>query len=470
MSFVRSSRVHILIAGALLSFASAARAQTVTPVLLNGPDAEKKVVVVIGDGYKDTEQATWATWVKTNVVDGMFGTDEYFRANHTAFNIYRIDLASAESGVSIKRYTADSCKTSEDTDDVADTTCTATSTKPCYTHDTALDFVFTNCWGRCWMEGSSNTSSQLKTILDQLVPKRDYVLRVLNVLTGEGGGCGGGGSLTVTRGENWQTIAHEFGHMISGLYDEYTASAYASTKYSGTVNTRNCSTDLSTNVVWNGLMTPGISVPPATVYDAMTMDIDDTVGMFEGCKTYGKGIYRPVQNCRMRSENSGQFCPVCVQTMNATLSGFPDSNADFMYYANIPGAECRGTGASYTSGANVTNTGTSSSTVLCPARRIQDSAGNFSNTLFGEVFVIDRSSTADVCCQMFARTPNGNTEYGSTACSTGSSTADQRVKLDLPKVRNPYTFAHFAMKCTLPPASGGAASSVATYRIVQQRY
>ncbi len=468
------ARLTSVVAAALVLVAVEAKAQTptVTPLLVNGPDADKKVLVVLGDGYQDADMPDYNLWVQQRLIDGVFANDEYFRANHTAFNVYRVNIASPESGVTIRKYSA-GCGTSPNGDDVLDTTCTPTSASPCYTKDTALDYVYTGCWGRCWMEGSANTSAQITAILDQVVPKRDFQIRVLNVLTGGGGGCGGGGSLTVTNAENWQTLAHELGHMVSGLYDEYVASAYRTVQYpSGAVNARNCSTDLTqAGVVWSSLMSPGITVPPATVWDPATMDIDDTVGMFEGCKTYGLGIYRPVQNCRMRSENAGQFCPVCTQVMDGTLAGFPDDASDYMFYANYAGASCRGNaGLSYTSGANVSNPGAAASTLICPTRRISDPSGNLSNTVFGEAFVVDRSTTADVCCQMFGRTPNGNMQAGTNVCTTGSGTDYQRLHMDLPKVRQPYTFAHYSMKCTLPAVSSGAASSILTYRIIQQRY
>src|SRR5262249_3616935 len=43
---------------------------------------------------------------------------------------------------------------------------------------------------------------------------------------------------------------------------------------------------------------------------------DDTrdVGLFEGGGTYGTGMYRPVINCRMRS-NTPEFCPVCYTAL-----------------------------------------------------------------------------------------------------------------------------------------------------------
>lgn len=453
---------------AMLTLANPASAQTVTvtKILDNGPDAEKKVLVVIGDGFNSADMPDYQQYVHDTVIDGIFTQDEFFRANHTAFNVYRVDVLSAQSGVSIKRYTA-GCGTRPTNDDVLDTTCNATSSPACYTHDTALDYVYTNCWGRCWMEGSATTATTLKTLLDQHVPKRDFEVRVLNVLTGEGGGCGGGGALAVTTGTSWQVLGHEMGHMVSDLYDEYVANAYANTTYPTAVNTKNCTTDFS-NPSWEDLIT--LSTP--SVYDSSTMDVDDSVGLFQGCGTYGVGVYRPVSNDRMRG-NSNQFCPVCSRVMSQTLSGFPDGLTDYDFYANYPGAMCQGANGadvSYTTAASVTNNTAASASILCPTRRVQDSNGNWTNRLMGQAFVVDQSPTEDVCCQLFARTPIGNLALGENVCSTGSSSAYQTLRLDFPKVRMDYTFAHFALKCTVPALSSGKGSSVLTYRIGEQHY
>ncbi|WP_146209812.1 M64 family metallopeptidase [Vitiosangium sp. GDMCC 1.1324] len=457
----------LLVGGlALVTLASPASAQTVTKILDNGPDAEKKVLVVIGDGYSAADMADYQQYVQDTVIDGVFTHDDFFRANHTAFNVYRVDVNSAQSGVSLRRYSS-GCGTSPDNDDVLNTTCNATSSPACYTHDTAFDYVYTGCWGRCWMEGSANTASAIKTLLDQLVPKRDLEVRVLNVLTGEGGGCGGGGTLAVTSGTSWQVLGHEMGHMVANLFDEYTASAYSSTTYPGSVDTKNCSTDLA-SPVWADLIT----IPTPSTFDSATMDVDDTVGMFQGCGTYGVGVYRPTSNDRMRG-NSNQFCPVCSRVLSQTLAGFTDSLADYAFYANYPGATCQpvgGAALTYTTGANISNNTAATASVLCPTRRIQDANGAFTNHLMGQAFVVDQSPTEDVCCQLFARTPAGDLATGANVCSTGSSSGYQQLLLDFPKVRMPYTFAHFALKCTLPAVSSGKASSVLTYRIGEQTY
>lgn len=452
----------------LVASPALAQTYTVTPVLKNGPDVDKKVVVVIGDGYAAADQTDWENFVENNVL-GTFRNDAYLRNHNTAFNVYRVDAVSAVSGVSINRYSA-GCDTFPDkTDDVKSTTCTATSTKPCYTHNTALDFIYTGCWGRCWMEGSSTTEATIKTILDSVVPKRDYEIRVVNVLTGETGGCGGGSKLVVTGDTNWQTIAHEFGHMSPGLHDEYVSSAYASTTYSGTVNTKNCSTD-QVNTVWASMFTDGVDIP--TVFDSATMNDNTTVGMFEGCKHYGKGIYRPAYRCRMNGNNR-EFCPVCQGVFDTIVDGYGDTPADFVTFENRPGAYCKPTGSgtlNYSTSGTAENASASTSNVICPARRHRDANNSWENWFYGEAFVVDNSSTGDVCCNVFARDTGGTVEAGPTVCSVGASSSKQHLKLGLPKVNLNYTFGHYGLQCSIPAVSGTSKSSILTYRVGGQRY
>lgn len=76
---------------------------TTTKLLDNGQDGQKLVFAILGDGYAAGEQATFASDVKTLVTDGLLGND-FYRANQQAFNVYRVDLISNDSGVSQRRY------------------------------------------------------------------------------------------------------------------------------------------------------------------------------------------------------------------------------------------------------------------------------------------------------------------------------------------------------------------------------
>src|SRR5262249_59226294 len=85
--------------------------------------------------------------------------------------------------------------------------------------NTALGIIYSGSWAHCWLEYGTNTETRIQNALNTWVPDYNFVLIVLNT-TGFGG-CGGGGRAHVTLGSGWDVIAHEFGHGLGGLADEY---------------------------------------------------------------------------------------------------------------------------------------------------------------------------------------------------------------------------------------------------------
>jgi hypothetical protein len=447
---------RMLFAGATLSAAGTALSQNVEPLLQNGPDSAKKIIAVIGDGYAASDMVQWADDVQRMVIDGVFTEDETFRRNHTAFNIYRVDAVSVDSGVSQIEYDENGTP-----NDGSDDTIISQTTK-----NTALSYIYSGSWAHCWMQGSATTNTKLQNILSATVPNYDYIFIILN--EPGFGGCGGSGRQTVTSGGSYTVMAHEMGHGIGGLHDEYYRSGTSWT--GGAYNDRNCTTVTNRNtVVWHDLIDAATPVP--TVYDSATMDSNTTVGIFEGCRTKETGIYRPVQSCRMRS-NSPQFCPVCQRLINDILAPFVDSAGDYVSFVNWPGATCKSASAAqitYGSDATARNNDAAALTMSCPARR-PDKNG-WTNRAFGHAFVIDRNPTDDVCCHVESKNPGGAVEVGGTDCSSGEDTAMQVLRLDFPKMYDPYSWSHFHIDCTLPGvSSGGIASRLITYRVGQQRY
>lgn len=285
---------------------AACTAPTCTKIIDNGPDAGKKILVVLGDGYASADQTKWVNDVNNLVVNGVFAQD-FFKEDQNAFNVYRLNLVSTDSGVSQVRYDEKGTPNGSD-----DTVLSRTN------RNTALGYIYSGSWSHCWMEWGANTSTAITNALTANVPNYNYWLVILN---DDGfGGCGGGGAQTVTRSSGWPVVAHEYGHGIGGLSDEYSVSG----AYSGSaVNGLNCSTVVNRSTVfWNRFIAPSTAMP--TTF-AAGMDSNRTVGMFEGCSTLMTGIYKPVNNCRM-SGNSPPYCPVCWTLMKKGLYPFQAHN------------------------------------------------------------------------------------------------------------------------------------------------
>jgi hypothetical protein len=132
------------------------------------------------------------------------------------------------------------------------------------------------------------------------------------------GGCRRGSRLYITSGDPWDVVAHEYGHGIAGLYDEYSVSGQG--KYTeDPLNDKNCSVVLDRQkVVWANLLDDKIDLPSD---NSPNVNTNDTVGEFTGCSYAESGIYRPVKDCRMNS-NTPHFCPVCLGLMQQAVAPF----------------------------------------------------------------------------------------------------------------------------------------------------
>jgi len=109
---------------------------------------------------------------------------------------------------------------------------------------------------------------------------------------------------------------HELGHGFAGLGDEYYESSVSYEEfYSLQVEPwePNITTLVDFNRKWADMLPAGIQIP-TPVEEAY----NQTVGLFEGGGYVAKGIFRPYNQCRMRS-NKSDFCPVCVRAIERMI-------------------------------------------------------------------------------------------------------------------------------------------------------
>ncbi|MBK8099418.1 MAG: VCBS repeat-containing protein [Planctomycetes bacterium] len=282
------------LAAALL--AAAVTAQTTTALLQSGTTAAKKDIVIVGDGFTAADQATFNTYVTNTVMNQLFNMDVY-RDAANAFNIWRVNVNSVNSGVTQVN--------SSGTVTVA--------------RNTALDYRYSGVWSRCWMEPGPNTSTRLANLLATTVPGAEYVFIVLN--ESGFGGCRRGNTLSVTLSSNANVCAHEMGHMVGNLGDEYTggSATYTGGEPSAANLTRQTNRAL---IKWRNYIP---STRPIPTVQANVTDFDSDVGLFEGAtlgtSNWRFGLYRPTFNSRMNS-NSPEFCPVGYEAFRDSLNGF----------------------------------------------------------------------------------------------------------------------------------------------------
>ena len=63
------------------------------------------------------------------------------------------------------------------------------------------------------------------------------------------------------------------------------------------------------------MLPPGTSIP--TQPDGR--DLTTKVGVYEGGGYQVKGVYRPVQECRMKVNEVEEFCPVCQRALRRLI-------------------------------------------------------------------------------------------------------------------------------------------------------
>ena len=281
---------------------------SMTQILNSGPPGAKLNIAVLGDGFAAGDQAAYDAKVRELLLDGVFGHD-YFYEDKQAYNIYRVNLISVDSGVSTRVYDEKGTPSDPSDDTIVSTTI----------RNTALGYIFSGSWAHCWLEPGADTGTKVQNALDTWVPDYDLVVVILN--NPGYGGCGGGGFQVVPMGVTWPVLAHEFGHGTGGLGDEYCAKPGSYTGGEPGAPNLTINTNRAT-LKWRQFVDPSTPLPTGTGscagYTAGTKppgwsDSDDA-GLFEGGGTWSTGIYRPVINCRMRG-NSPPYCPVCYTRM-----------------------------------------------------------------------------------------------------------------------------------------------------------
>jgi hypothetical protein len=299
---------------------------SVTKIVDNGPASDRFNLVIMAEGYQNNEQTDFETDVET-IVNFLFATPP-FSTNCSVFNVYRVNVASDESGA----------------DDP--TACGGTGAVA----DTYFDATF--CTGGIRRLTDGNTPLAI-SVLDAQVPEWDQGLIVINSTVP--GGSGGSVAFTALGGNWLNTAIHEFGHAAFGLADEYEywAGCGIDTDRDNhpAVEPAEPNVTIETDpdlVKWSDLILNTTPVPTTENADCTDCDTQGNpypgqtvVGLYEGAHYYHCDVFRPAFNCMMR--NFAPFCPVCTERILEVLEPFQPDNTAPACDANGPyTAECTG--------------------------------------------------------------------------------------------------------------------------------
>jgi hypothetical protein len=154
------------------------------------------------------------------------------------------------------------------------------------------------------------TTLCLKDMHDQLAgTPYEHIIVLVNTDKYGGGGILNSYNLSMTHHRMFRpVVVHEFGHSFAGLGDEYAYDSEAIPMYPHDVEPweRNLTTLHDFHGKWEEMIDRKTPVPTPT-----TKKYEDKVGVFEGGGYSVKGVYRPMQDCRMRTNENPEFCPVC---------------------------------------------------------------------------------------------------------------------------------------------------------------
>ncbi|WP_428953339.1 M64 family metallopeptidase [Streptomyces sp. cg35] len=256
--------------------AKTAAATTVTPLQRTGPSEGRLDLVVIGDGYTADQQDDFTADARSKL-DAIFAIEPY-KSYQGLFNFWLVDAVSNDSGVS-----------GDPTRDVV--------------KDTAVSsYFFCADTERllCVDEKKVDTYAQQ-------APDSDIVFVVSNSTKYGGAGYSG---LTSTAGHtgiatmssdhdsSYLIGAHELGHSIGLLADEYQYGGYGT--YPGPEPAEPNTTKQTVD---------GMRDTQAKWYRWLGQDDPSggTVGAYEGGGYYEYGIYRPTQNSIMRALDTDVF-------------------------------------------------------------------------------------------------------------------------------------------------------------------
>ncbi|MEV1331317.1 M64 family metallopeptidase [Micromonospora costi] len=265
---------------------------TVAPIQVTGDPAERFNLVVLGDGYTEADLPTFRSHVDKHL--NTLWTIEPFKSYRSYFNVYAVEIVSAESGVDCDPGLSDPRR------------------------DTVLDMGF---WGGCnpasvqrllSVNGArANTYANLATGTN---PGNRQLIALANSNTYGGAGgtnatASGGNALSALIGP------HEIGHSLGGLQDEYDyyARGEAGDTYEGpepssvhhTLLTEQQMRDTQSKW-WRWLGEPSES--------------GGTIGRYEGGMYLQRGVWRPSQHSMMKSLGF-YFDQVARERMTQRIAG-----------------------------------------------------------------------------------------------------------------------------------------------------
>ena len=247
-------------------------------------------IAFVAEGYLEDEMPVFLEDARV-AIDALFA-HEPFKSMRNRFNIVAVKSPSKESG------------TSEPSKGIW--------------KETALHSHFDTFYSNRYL-----TTLNIKDLHDVLAgTPYEHIIVLVNTDIYGGGGILNSYNLSMTHHPQYRpVVVHEFGHSFGGLGDEYAYENEPIPMYPHDVEPwePNLTTLTDFHGKWEDMIEKGTPRPtPATPKNK------DKVGLYEGAGYSLNGVYRGMQDCRMRTNNNPVFCPVCDRALRNLINFYTD--------------------------------------------------------------------------------------------------------------------------------------------------
>lgn len=242
-------------------------------------------IAYLAEGYQQDEMSTFIDDVRV-AMEALF-EHEPFKSLRDRFHIVAVKAPSQESGTSEPGWGI--------------------------WKNTALHSHFDTFYSDRYL-----TTLHLKDMHDWLagIPY-EHIIVLVNSGRYGGGGIFNSYNLTTTHHAKYRpVVVHEFGHSFCGLGDEYAYDIEEVPMYPKDIEPwePNLTTLVDFPSKWQDLVDKKTPVPTP-----LTMQYKDKVGVYQGAGYNLKDVYRPCQDCRMRTNEHPVFCPVCQRALTRLI-------------------------------------------------------------------------------------------------------------------------------------------------------
>lgn len=235
-------------------------------------------IAFVAEGYTEKEMPTFIE--DCNIAIEALFAHEPFKSMRNRFNIVAVEPASAEAG------------TSEPGKGIW--------------RNTPLGSHFDTFYSDRYL-----TTLHLKALHDCLAgTPYEHIIVLVNTEKYGGGGILNSYNLSMAHHPKFKpVVVHEFGHSFAGLADEYAYEGEQIPMYPHDVEPweQNITTKVNFHGKWENLIGK-----------------IDGAGFHEGAGYSSKGVWRGFKDCRMRTNETPEFCPVCQQALTRVINFYTE--------------------------------------------------------------------------------------------------------------------------------------------------